>query len=72
MPHFFLFFQAFPQLEQLQQQFCDKVQAQSFDCLLKDCSVRSVVPDPDVPLGCDADSAEYEFSPPLILEFPHQ
>ncbi|KAE8651994.1 CCR4-NOT transcription complex subunit 11 [Cucumis sativus] len=57
---------AFPQLEQLQQQFCDKVPAQSFDCLLKDCSVRSVVPDPDVPLGCDANSAELDLLPGVV------
>ncbi|XP_038901186.1 CCR4-NOT transcription complex subunit 11 isoform X2 [Benincasa hispida] len=57
---------AFPQLEQLQQQFCDKVQAQSFDCFLKDCSVRSVVPDPDVPLGCDSNSTEFDLLPGVV------
>ncbi|KAG7011101.1 CCR4-NOT transcription complex subunit 11 [Cucurbita argyrosperma subsp. argyrosperma] len=57
---------AFPQLEQLQQQFCDKAQGQSFDCFLKDCSVRNVVPDPDVPLGCDANSAEFDLLPGVV------
>lgn len=61
------FIQAFPQLEQLQQQFCDKVQAQSLDYFSKDGSVRNVVPDPDVPHGCDANSVEYEFSLPPFL-----
>lgn len=52
------FIQALPKREQLQQQFYDELQAQSFDCFSKDASVRNVVPDPDVPRGFDANSVE--------------
>jgi hypothetical protein len=51
---------SFPQCEQLQQQYCDKIHPEPYNCLFKDGSVKSVVPDPDVPNGCDANSLEYE------------
>ncbi|KAK3010071.1 hypothetical protein RJ639_011132 [Escallonia herrerae] len=55
--------QAFPQREQLQQQFCAKVHPEPFSCLFKDSSVKNVVPDPDVPRGCDASSPEFDMQP---------
>ncbi|KAK2980172.1 hypothetical protein RJ640_029719, partial [Escallonia rubra] len=55
--------QAFPQREQLQQQFCAKVHPEPFNCLFKDSSVKNVVPDPDVPRGCDASSPEFDMQP---------
>lgn len=58
---FFSWFQAFPLREQLQQQFCDKINPEPHHCLFKSTSVKNVVPDPDVPRGCDVDSSEYDF-----------
>ncbi|KAK2973865.1 hypothetical protein RJ640_029681 [Escallonia rubra] len=55
--------EAFPQREQLQQQFCAKVHPEPFNCLFKDSSVKNVVPDPDVPRGCDASSPEFDMQP---------
>ncbi|XP_062158893.1 uncharacterized protein LOC133866398 isoform X2 [Alnus glutinosa] len=46
--------------EQLQQQYCDKIHSEPYNCLFKDGSVKSVVPDPDVPHGCDANSPEFD------------
>ncbi|XP_030941212.1 CCR4-NOT transcription complex subunit 11 isoform X2 [Quercus lobata] len=54
---------SFPQCEQLQQQYCDKIHPEPYNCLFKDGSVRSVVPDPDVPSGCDANSIEFDLQP---------
>ncbi|XP_027365857.1 CCR4-NOT transcription complex subunit 11 isoform X3 [Abrus precatorius] len=50
----------FPPLDQLKQQFSDKVHLESYHCLFKDGSVKNVVPDPDVPPSCDADSPEFD------------
>lgn len=52
--------QSFPQREQLQQQYCGKGQPEPFKCLFKDNSVKNVVPDPDVPHGCNSNSSEYD------------
>ncbi|OIW21198.1 hypothetical protein TanjilG_30799 [Lupinus angustifolius] len=49
----------FPPLDQLQQQFPDKVHLEPYPYLFKDGSVKNVVPDPDVPSNCDVDSPEY-------------
>ncbi|XP_023532661.1 CCR4-NOT transcription complex subunit 11-like [Cucurbita pepo subsp. pepo] len=57
---------ALPKREQLQQQFYDELQAQSFDCFSKDASVRNVVPDPDVPRGFDANSVEFDQQPGVV------
>ncbi|XP_057972019.1 uncharacterized protein LOC131160389 isoform X2 [Malania oleifera] len=51
---------AFPQREQLQQQYCEKVLPEPYSCLFKNAYVKSVVPDPDVPAGCNANSPEFE------------
>ncbi|XP_057430537.1 uncharacterized protein LOC130723484 [Lotus japonicus] len=53
----------FPPLDQLQQQFSDKVHPKPYHCLFKDGSVRNVVPDPDVPPSCDPDSSEFDLRP---------
>lgn len=53
-------FQDLPQLDQLQQQFSDKAHLEPHNCLFKDSSIKNVVPDPDLPQGCDADSPEYD------------
>ncbi|CAK9142664.1 unnamed protein product, partial [Ilex paraguariensis] len=54
---------AFPQREQLQQQYCDKVHTLPFNCLFKNSAVKNVVPDPDVPRGCDENSPEFDMQP---------
>uniref|UniRef100_A0A5B6YV52 CCR4-NOT transcription complex subunit 11 n=1 Tax=Davidia involucrata TaxID=16924 RepID=A0A5B6YV52_DAVIN len=56
---------AFPQREQLQQQYCDKdkVHPEPFNCLFKNTSVKNVVPDPDLPCGCDENSPEFDLQP---------
>ncbi|XP_027189648.1 uncharacterized protein [Cicer arietinum] len=52
-----------PPLDQLQQQFSDKVHQEPNHCLSKDGSVKNVVPDPDVPPNCDTDSSEFDLRP---------
>ncbi|KAF7813359.1 CCR4-NOT transcription complex subunit 11 [Senna tora] len=52
-----------PQLDQLQQQFSDKAHLEPYNCLFKDSSIKNVLPDPDVPHGCDADSPEFDLQP---------
>lgn len=51
--------QDFPSLDQLKQQFSDKVNQEPYHHLFKDGFVKNVVPDPDVPPNCDTDSSEY-------------
>ncbi|XP_022741411.1 uncharacterized protein LOC111293002 isoform X4 [Durio zibethinus] len=51
--------QTFPQGEQLQQQYFEKVDPEPYTCLLKNTVVKNVLADPDVPRGCDANSAEH-------------
>ncbi|XAR69646.1 hypothetical protein NMG60_11001327 [Bertholletia excelsa] len=53
----------FPQREQMQQQYCNKVHPQPFICLFKNNYVKNVVPDPDVPPGCDENSPEFDLQP---------
>ncbi|TKY53762.1 CCR4-NOT transcription complex subunit 11 [Spatholobus suberectus] len=53
----------FPPLDQLKQQYSDKVHLEPYHCLFKDGSVKNVVPDPDVPPSCDADSLEFDLRP---------
>ncbi|XLU47068.1 uncharacterized protein LOC107463656 [Arachis duranensis] len=53
----------FPPVDQLQQQFSDKVHHESYHSLFKGGSIKNVVPDPDVPPNCNADSAEFELRP---------
>ena len=52
--------QAFPQLEQLQQLYINKVHPEPFKCLFKNTCVKNVIPDPDMPHGCDENSPEYD------------
>lgn len=51
--------QTFPALDQLQQQYSDGAHSESYNCLFKDTKVKNVMPDPDVPSGCDKNSPEY-------------
>ncbi|KAL5753417.1 hypothetical protein ACOSP7_023598 [Xanthoceras sorbifolium] len=51
---------SFPLREQLQQQYCDKIHPEPYNYSHINVSVKNVVPDPDVPLGCDANSPEFE------------
>ncbi|CAL0303220.1 unnamed protein product [Lupinus luteus] len=53
----------FPPLDQLQKQFPDQVHLEPYLYLLKDGSVKNVVPDPDVPSNCDVDSPEFDLHP---------
>ncbi|KAL0397159.1 UNVERIFIED_CONTAM: CCR4-NOT transcription complex subunit [Sesamum calycinum] len=54
---------SFPQREHIQQQYCGKVQQEPFKCVFKDNSVKNVVPDPDVPRGCNSNSPEFDAQP---------
>jgi hypothetical protein len=51
--------QAFPSREHLQHQYGDKVHPGADNSLFKNISLKNIVPDPDVPHGCDANSQEY-------------
>ncbi|KAI4351931.1 hypothetical protein L6164_006230 [Bauhinia variegata] len=53
----------FPQLDQLKEQFSDKVHLEPYHCFFKDGSVKNVVPDPDVPSGCNVESPEFDLQP---------
>ncbi|KAL2941281.1 CCR4-NOT transcription complex subunit 11 [Bienertia sinuspersici] len=46
--------EAFPTREQLQEQFCNAVGPEPYNFLLKNASIKNVIPDPDVPPHCDA------------------
>ncbi|XP_047311983.1 CCR4-NOT transcription complex subunit 11-like [Impatiens glandulifera] len=52
-----------PQPEQLKQQYCTKVQPESFNCFSKTTSVKANIPDPDLPGGCDTNSTEFDLKP---------
>lgn len=66
---FQLSWQAFPQHEQLQQQYADKVHPERYNSPLKDSSVRNVVADPDVPRGFDVNSSEYDLDNRQFLSY---
>ncbi|XP_021772670.1 CCR4-NOT transcription complex subunit 11-like [Chenopodium quinoa] len=53
----------FPAREQLQEQFCNKVLPEPYNCLFKNASVKNVIPDPDVPPQCDVTSEEFDLQP---------
>ncbi|KAI3746182.1 hypothetical protein L6452_08605 [Arctium lappa] len=55
----------FPQLEQLKHQFREKTHAQPFNCFFKNVAIKNVIPDPDVPRGCDVNSPEFDFKPKI-------
>ncbi|KAG5565636.1 hypothetical protein RHGRI_001523 [Rhododendron griersonianum] len=54
---------ALPQREQLQKQYCNIAHPEPFNCLFKNACVKNVVPDPDLPPGCDPNSQEFELQP---------
>lgn len=53
--------QSFPERERLQLKYCDKVHLEPYNSQYKNAAVKNVLPDPDVPRGCDATSLEYVF-----------
>ncbi|CDP15717.1 unnamed protein product [Coffea canephora] len=53
---------AFPSSEQLQQQYCSKVGPEPFGSLFRN-HVINILPDPDVPHGCDPNSTEFDWQP---------
>ncbi|KAG6743182.1 hypothetical protein POTOM_054130 [Populus tomentosa] len=55
--------EAFPSREQLQHQYSDKVHAEAHNSIFKNDSLKNIVPDPDVPRGCDANSPEFDLQP---------
>ncbi|CAH9123328.1 unnamed protein product [Cuscuta epithymum] len=50
----------FPQREQLQQQYGGKALPEKYNFLFKSNTVSNIIPDPDVPHGCDSSSAEFD------------
>ncbi|GLT41572.1 hypothetical protein SLA2020_156250 [Shorea laevis] len=54
---------AFPQGEQLQQQYCDKVHSEPFTSIFKIAAIKNVLSDPDVPCGCYANAPEFNLQP---------
>ncbi|EHA8589751.1 CCR4-NOT transcription complex subunit 11 [Cocos nucifera] len=52
------------QREQLQKQHCDGTQAEPYKSIFRAAAVKNVIPDPDVPHGCDANSSDLKLSPP--------
>ncbi|KAL3844964.1 hypothetical protein ACJIZ3_002367 [Penstemon smallii] len=54
---------SFPQREHMQQQYCSNIQPEPFKCLFMDSSVENVIPDPDVPHGCNSSSSEFDSRP---------
>ncbi|XP_051119253.1 uncharacterized protein LOC127243330 [Andrographis paniculata] len=57
---------SFPQREILEQQYCGVVHPEPFKCLFKDNAVKNVIPDPDVPRGCNSNSLEFDAPPGVI------
>ncbi|KAG6742044.1 hypothetical protein POTOM_055328 [Populus tomentosa] len=55
--------EAFPSREQLQHQYSDKVHPEAHNSIFKNDSLKNIVPDPDVPRGCDANSPEFDMQP---------
>ncbi|KAL3721289.1 hypothetical protein ACJRO7_033737 [Eucalyptus globulus] len=53
----------FPALDQLQQQYCDGAHSESYNCLFKDTKVKNMMPDSDVPSGCNKNSPEFDLLP---------
>ncbi|KAD5960308.1 hypothetical protein R6Q59_013445 [Mikania micrantha] len=54
---------SFPPLDQLQKQYLDKAQPELFNCFFKDAAIKNVIPDPDIPRGCDFNSHEFDLQP---------
>lgn len=55
----------FPSLDQLQKQYNDKTHP--FNCFFfKNVAIKNVIPDPDLPRGCDINSGEFDFEPKKI------
>ncbi|KAL3617699.1 hypothetical protein CASFOL_038020 [Castilleja foliolosa] len=56
---------SFPTREHLQQQYCVNTWSETFKSCFKDHAVRNVIPDPDVPRGCNSNSTEFDAKPGL-------
>ncbi|GER30015.1 CCR4-NOT transcription complex subunit 11 [Striga asiatica] len=54
---------SFPSRDHLQQQYCGKNLSEPLKSFFKDRTVKDVFPDPDVPRGCNSDSAEFDAPP---------
>ncbi|KAH8512311.1 hypothetical protein Peur_052996 [Populus x canadensis] len=54
---------AFPSRQHLQHQYGDEVHLEADNSLFKNISLKNIVPDPDVPHGCDANSQELDLQP---------
>ncbi|XP_068647619.1 uncharacterized protein [Aristolochia californica] len=52
--------QVFVSREQLQKQYCDKAHSEPFNSAFRSAAVKNVIPDPDLPRGCDPNSPELE------------
>jgi len=47
------------QREQLRQQHGNGVQADPYNSHFRSAAIKNILPDPDIPGGCDPNSAEY-------------
>ncbi|PWA38790.1 hypothetical protein CTI12_AA565820 [Artemisia annua] len=54
---------SFPSLDQLLQQYRNKTHPEPFNCYFKNAAIKNVIPDPDVPRGCDINSSEFDIQP---------
>ncbi|KAI4378839.1 hypothetical protein MLD38_016265 [Melastoma candidum] len=52
-----------PQVEELRQKYLNTAHSETFKCFFKDNAVKNVLADPDVPLGCDVNSSEFDLQP---------
>lgn len=55
-----------PPVDQLQKQYLTKTDPDLFNVFFKDVAVKNVIPDPDVPRGCDVNSPEFDSVKPKI------
>ncbi|KAF6175352.1 hypothetical protein GIB67_000376 [Kingdonia uniflora] len=51
------------QRDQLNNQYCEQLQSEQYNCFFRSATVKNVIADPDVPGGLDANLPELEFSP---------
>nr|XP_043634585.1 CCR4-NOT transcription complex subunit 11 [Erigeron canadensis]XP_043634586.1 CCR4-NOT transcription complex subunit 11 [Erigeron canadensis] len=54
---------SFPPLEQLNQQYHAKTHPDPFNCFFKNVAIKNIIPDPEVPRGCDVNSPEFDLQP---------
>ncbi|CAI9108860.1 OLC1v1008560C1 [Oldenlandia corymbosa var. corymbosa] len=55
--------QAFPTREQLQQLYCSEAHPESYNSFFRNKPVKNILPNPDVPHGCNANSSEFDQQP---------